>query len=118
MNLEKDIQAKVIKELELYGWYCVKLIQTNKNGIPDLLCHKLGMTMYIELKRPGLKPTPLQDVRHKELRMHGIKVHVVRYVDDLYLYGIIDPNNESTKNSRNSPKISWTDGEIWQPGVD
>lgn len=118
MSLEKDIQAKVIKELERYGWYCVKLIQTNKNGIPDLLCHKLGKTMYIEVKRPGLKPTPLQDVRHKELRRAGINVHVIRYVDDLYLYGIINALDEPTKDSRNSAVIHRTDGKIWEPGVD
>lgn len=118
MNLEKDIQAKVIKELERYGWYCIKLIQTSKNGIPDLLCHRLGMTMYIEVKRPGLKPTPLQDVRHKELRMQGIKVHVVRYVDDLYLYGILNALDEPTKDSRNGAVIHRTDGKIWEPGVD
>lgn len=118
MNLEKDIQAKVIKELERYGWYCIKIIQTNKNGIPDLLCHKQGRTMYIEVKRPGLKPTPLQDVRHKELRRAGINVHVVRYVDDLYLYGIINALDEPTKDSRNGAVIHRTDGKIWEPGVD
>lgn len=118
MSLEKHIQPKVIKELKRYGWYCIKIIQTNKNGIPDLLCHKQGRTMYIELKRPGLKPTPLQDVRHKELRMQGIKVHVVRYVDDLYLYGILNALDEPTKDSRNGSKISWADGEIWEPRMD
>ena len=118
MSLEKEIQAKVIKILERYGWYCIKLIQTSKNGIPDLLCHRLGMTMYIEVKRPGLKPTPLQGVRHKELRRSGINVHVVRYVDDLYLYGIINALDEPTKDSRNRTVIHRTDGEIWEPGVD
>jgi hypothetical protein len=118
MSLEKEIQSKVIKELERYGWYCIKIIQTNKNGIPDLVCHKQGRTMYIELKRPGLKPTPLQDVRHKELRRAGMNVHVVRYVDDLYLYGLINALDEPTKDSRNSAKIPWADGEIWEPRMD
>lgn len=118
MMLEKELQARVIKELERYGWYCVKIIQTNKNGIPDLICHREGLTFYIELKRPGLKPTPLQDMRQKELRRAGILVHTVRYVDDLYLYGILNALHEPTKDSHNGTKVSWADGDIWESRMD
>ena len=34
---EQQIQSKRIKELEELGYYVIKLIQTNKNGIPDLI---------------------------------------------------------------------------------
>ena len=34
---EQQIQAKRIKELEAQGYYVIKLIKTNKNGIPDLI---------------------------------------------------------------------------------
>ena len=34
---EQQIQSKRIKELEEQGYYVIKLIQTNKNGIPDLI---------------------------------------------------------------------------------
>ena len=34
---EQQIQSKRIKELEDEGYYVIKLIQTNKNGIPDLI---------------------------------------------------------------------------------
>ena len=34
---EQQIQTKRIKELEAEGYYVIKLIKTNKNGIPDLL---------------------------------------------------------------------------------
>ena len=34
---EQQIQSKRIKELESEGYYVIKLIKTNKNGIPDLL---------------------------------------------------------------------------------
>ena len=33
---EQQIQSKRIKELEAEGYYVIKLIKTNKNGIPDL----------------------------------------------------------------------------------
>jgi hypothetical protein len=51
----------------------IKLIQTNTNGIPDLIIHRNGITTYIEVKRPGEKPTELQQYRMKELSDHGIK---------------------------------------------
>ena len=34
---EQQIQSKRIKELEQEGYYVIKLIKTNKNGIPDLV---------------------------------------------------------------------------------
>ena len=34
---EQQIQSKRIKQLEDDGYYVVKLIKTNKNGIPDLI---------------------------------------------------------------------------------
>ena len=39
-ELESKIQARIIKRLEAQGYYVVKLILTNKNGIPDLLVLK------------------------------------------------------------------------------
>ena len=34
---EQQVQSKKIKELEAEGYYVLKLIKTNKNGIPCLL---------------------------------------------------------------------------------
>ena len=34
---EQQIQSKRIKQLEEEGYYVLKLIKTNKNGIPDIL---------------------------------------------------------------------------------
>ena len=34
---EQQIQNKRIKQLELKGYYVLKLTKTNKNGIPDLI---------------------------------------------------------------------------------
>ena len=119
MSLEKDIQAKIIAKMEAHGWYVIKLIQTNKNGIPDLLCHKLGMTRYLEVKRPNLKPSPLQKMRMQELMTKaGVVCWVVTSVDDLYLYGIINLDDEPTKSSRNRAILHWSDREERQQGVD
>lgn len=74
---ESKIQSKLIKRLEKKGWYVVKLIQTNKNGIPDLLCVKDGWKiMFIEVKSKNGKVSELQKYRHKELKVKKIHTYV------------------------------------------
>lgn len=80
---ESSIQKQLIKWLEQDGWYVIKLIQTNRNGIPDLVCHKTGRTIYIEVKREGKELRPLQQKRHTELYEHGIETWVIDSVDEL-----------------------------------
>ena len=71
--LESQLQSKLIKLAEANGWYVLKLIKTNKNGIPDLYLYKGGRTVFVEVKREGGKPRPLQEFRMKELREVGIE---------------------------------------------
>ena len=70
---EQQIQAKLIKNLEKEGYYVLKLSVTNKPGIPDLIAiPKNSDVKFIEVKRPGQKPRPLQVYRIKELKDHGV----------------------------------------------
>jgi hypothetical protein len=69
--LEKDIQSRIIKKLEADNWLVIKLIQTNLNGIPDLLCLRDGKAVFIEVKRLGGKIAPLQEYRIEQLRKKG-----------------------------------------------
>jgi Holliday junction resolvase len=71
---EADIQRTIIKEFEDDGWFVLKLIQTNKNGIMDLLCLKNSCAVFAEIKKPGLKPTDLQKYRADQLRKQGFEV--------------------------------------------
>ena len=77
-ELESKIQSRIIKRLEAEGYYVVKLILTNKPGIPDLLCLKNGKVLFIEVKRPEEKPRPLQEYRMNELRNLGFECEVRR----------------------------------------
>jgi len=74
---EQQIQTKRIKELEAQGYYVIKLIRTNKNGIPDLIAipHNSDV-LFSEVKRPGGKISKLQEFRIKELNQIGIKTEV------------------------------------------
>ena len=74
---EQQIQSKRIKELEDEGYYVIKLIQTNKNGIPDLIALPRGCkALFSEIKKPLKKVSALQKYRIKELEEHGIKTEV------------------------------------------
>ena len=74
MKLESSIQGQLIKQLESEGYYVIKLVRTNKNGIPDLLAIPKGSdALFIEVKQPGKKLSPLQQHRKKELTEHGVK---------------------------------------------
>jgi hypothetical protein len=76
---EQQIQSKRIKELEAQGYYVIKLVRTNKNGIPDLLAiPKDSNVLFCEVKRPDGKLSKLQEFRIKELNEHGIRTEVFR----------------------------------------
>ena len=76
---EQAIQTKRIKQLEAEGYYVLKLIQTNKNGIPDLIAipPESGI-LFSEVKRPKGKLSKLQEYRLKELEEHGCRTEIYR----------------------------------------
>ena len=76
---EQQIQTKRIKQLETEGYYVIKLITTNKNGIPDLIAiPKDCNVLFVEVKQPTGKLSKLQEYRIKELEEHGIKVEIYK----------------------------------------
>ena len=65
---ESKIQTKIIKRYEEQGYYVLKLIRTNKNGIPDLLCLKSNEPpLFIEVKNETGVLSEIQKFRIKEL---------------------------------------------------
>ena len=76
---EQQIQTKKIKELEESGYYVIKLIKTNKNGIPDVLAlhPDYGIEFY-EIKTKKGKVSKLQEYRMKELKEYGFTAEVYR----------------------------------------
>ena len=73
---EQQLQAKKIKQLEALGWYVVKIIKCNKNGMPDLIAFKGKEFIFIEMKTAIGKISQLQKYRIEELRNHGFTVDV------------------------------------------
>lgn len=81
--LESQIQSRIKTQLEKNGWLVIKLIQTTLNGIPDLMALKNGRTVFIEVKRPNNKPTPLQSYRHQQLLKQGFQTLVATSIKDI-----------------------------------
>lgn len=79
--IESGVQRIIIRNLEREGFYVLKLIQTNKNGIPDLLCFKKerDRTLFfmVEVKRTDKNELdPLQLWRHKEITRYGMTTYI------------------------------------------
>lgn len=75
---ESQIQNKKIKQLEEEGYFVVKLVLTNKMGIPDLLALKDGKALFLEVKKPNTKLTKLQEYRIQELKKQGFDTEVYK----------------------------------------
>jgi Holliday junction resolvase len=74
---EQQIQSKRIKQLESEGYYVIKLISTNKNGIPDIIAIPPNSdVLFVEVKAKKGKLSKLQEYRIKELESLGIKTEI------------------------------------------
>lgn len=90
--LEKHIQSQLVQYLQLTGWavWQMQLGSAGKGavfctpGIPDLYVFKPGRALWIECKRPRLgRLSPSQILRHQELTLCGLPVHVITSLDEL-----------------------------------
>jgi hypothetical protein len=75
---EKQIEQRLIKAVKDQGGMCPKLISPGTDGMPDRMVllpeARLG---FVEVKKPGAKPRPLQERRHDQLRSLGFLVAVL-----------------------------------------
>ena len=83
---ESELQTKIKDRLSKHNWLVVKLITTNWNGIPDLMCMRKGVTIFLEVKTETGVLAPLQEHRIKTLNAIGIHSRVVRSLEDIDVY--------------------------------
>ena len=75
---EKDMERKLVKAVKAAGGVCPKFVSPGFDGMPDrLILLPMGCLAFVEVKRHGEKPTPLQQARHGMLRRLGFKVYVL-----------------------------------------
>ena len=75
---EKKIEQKLVQAVKASGGICPKLVCPGFDGMPDrLVLLPMGRIAFVEVKRYGEKPRPLQEARHGMLRRLGFPVYVL-----------------------------------------
>ena len=77
MQRERDIERKLKNKVESTGGWCLKFL-SSVSGVPDRLCLFMGgRAVFVEVKRPGEKPRPLQKRQIEKIRKLGFRVEVI-----------------------------------------
>lgn len=72
---EKAIEEYLRDQVKTIGGKAYKFVSPGNNGVPDrLICLPGGMAVFVELKAPGKKSTPLQTKQQTNLRKLGFTV--------------------------------------------
>ena len=81
--LEKQIEKAVCDYAKSKGILCYKFVSPGHAGVPDrMFVLPGGIVFFIEFKRLGGVPTPLQMREIERLRSQGVSVFVVDNVID------------------------------------
>jgi hypothetical protein len=80
--LEKTVEAALVRRVKSLGGLCEKFTSPNNRSVPDrLVTLPGGRVVFVEVKAPGKKPTPLQSRDHERRRALGCEVFVIDNVD-------------------------------------
>jgi Holliday junction resolvase len=76
MKTESQIEAQLVRYCREQGIYTRKFSSPSHRGVPDRICIKGGVVIFLELKRPGNVATALQLREIAELRRHRVHAFV------------------------------------------
>jgi len=83
---EKDLEKRLVREIEKLGGEALKFNST-KSGMPDrLILIPKGRAYFVEMKKPGEKPRPLQLKRKRDLEKLGFQVEVIDSIDQIDIF--------------------------------
>ena len=75
---EKNIEQKLVTAVKSAGGIAPKLVSPGFDGMPDrIVLLPRGRLAFVEVKRHGEKPRPLQLSHHELLRRLGFRVFVL-----------------------------------------
>ena len=82
--LEKEIEKALIDKVKLHEGLCLKFISPSMTGIPDrIILLPKGKIGFVETKRSGGEPRPIQKKRIKQFKNLGFKVYVLDSKDNI-----------------------------------
>lgn len=74
--LEKDVEKKVCDEAAKLGIVSIKLSGPYHRGVPDRIFLHRGKVLFMEMKKPGGRPTKLQEMWLERLEEQGFEAIV------------------------------------------
>ena len=75
---EKNLERKLVKEVESLGGWCIKFVCLHIIGLPDRICLlPEGVLVFVEVKTTKKKPRKIQLKVHQKLTNLGFRVEVV-----------------------------------------
>lgn len=83
MTLEKDVEQALVRRVKALGGLCEKFTSPGRRSVPDrIVTMPGGRIIFVELKRPGAKPTEAQKKDHDRRRALGCDVRVIDNMED------------------------------------
>jgi Holliday junction resolvase len=87
IKLEKGVERKLVRGIRNQGGMCRKFISPGWAGAPDRIVLLPGGRMYfVEMKRPGEEPEPLQQHRIEELQALGFNARAINTEEDVNIF--------------------------------
>lgn len=84
---EKVTDALLRKRIKALGGKYIKLGTQYQSALPDRVCLLSdGRTVFVEVKSEGEKPTPLQEITHRDFRALGHRVEVIDTAEKVELF--------------------------------
>ena len=88
--IENQVEKYLHSRIGLIGGMCFKFTSPGTAGVPDRNIIHEGRTMFVELKRPGETPRPLQVTVFRQMKREGAFIYVLsskeqvdQFVDEL-----------------------------------
>lgn len=78
---ENVIETALLDACRNHGLLPLKFTSPSRGGVPDRLIITPVGSIFVELKRPGLKPDGRQLNMHQKLRDYGGEVHVIDTIE-------------------------------------
>lgn len=75
---EREIEQQLVRAVRAVGGIAPKFTSPGFDGMPDRVILLPGSKIgFVEVKRHGEKPRPLQEARHGVLRRLGFQVYIL-----------------------------------------